>query len=325
LEPETKPSLSARISSWLRRLREILTSSWTAVVSLFSKLRTPTNNGSKTVHPQDTPAPETQRDESGSPSLIINSIANAPNSDNGKRDTPFWEKAAVMIALGLLIVNWYQGCQTKKAAEAAKSAADTARDTLKVSEGAYVTIGRKDGVVADFVVPKDSKQNAEIVIYFRNSGRLPAKFAWGTMEPLLAGGGKNKATGINLVHPYKGFPIRTRDRKTGSVGEQGGSTIIAGDSTLVSRLGTISQKDLAELPVNDAALLIPGVFGYCDELGNYSVQTFGLRYKSNAPQSSLNFDLSYESPIPTNFISLPPPTATIEYFSLCETFSERKK
>jgi hypothetical protein len=37
LEPETKPSLSARISLWLRRLREILAFSWSVLVSWFSK------------------------------------------------------------------------------------------------------------------------------------------------------------------------------------------------------------------------------------------------------------------------------------------------
>ena len=88
---------------------------------------------------------------------------------------------------------------------------ETMQDTLQVSQRAYVTIGRKDGVVADFVVPKDPNQNAELLIYFQNSGRLPAKFSWGTMVSFLGQGSKKKS-GIILTHPYNGLSPRTRDR-----------------------------------------------------------------------------------------------------------------
>jgi len=193
-------------------------------------------------------------------------------------------------------------------------------DTLQISQRAYVTIGRKDGVIADFIVPKDEKQNAEIVIYFQNTGHLPAKFAWGTMVPYLVQ--TNKPSGITYTHPFTGFPTRTRDKKTGVKGEQGASSTIPGDSVFVSTLGQISLKALAELPTNNVGLLIIGMYAYCDELGNYSSRMFGLRYRSAAASSSLSFDLASDVESSPTF-HLPEPTATTEYLFPCKTFNEK--
>lgn len=131
MEPETKPSLSARISPWLRRLHAVLTSFWADVVSLFPQVRTPNKDAAETVHPQHTPAPEAQRSEGGSTPLVINPITNPQNAENNRQhNTPRWEKAAVLIAFGLLVVNFFQMRSTEKAAEAAKSAADIAKKQL---------------------------------------------------------------------------------------------------------------------------------------------------------------------------------------------------
>jgi hypothetical protein len=203
-----------------------------------------------------------------------------------------------------------------------KTQGKIAQDSLQISQRAYVTIGRKDGVVADFVVPKDPKQNAEIVIYFQNSGHLPAKFAWGTMIGFLGEGSKKKS-GITYAHPYQGLSFRKRDKKTGSEGQEGESSMIAGDSVFVSTLGTISQEDLISLPSNDPSLLVLGFYDYCDELGNQSKRTFALRYRANAPSSTLSFDLAYES---DSLATIPPPaTATIEYLPPCKSVNEQTK
>jgi hypothetical protein len=58
--------------------------------------------------------------------------------DRRKRKTPWWEPAAVIVAIGLLLVNWFQGCQTKKAAMAAKSAAETASRQLEMADRPWV-------------------------------------------------------------------------------------------------------------------------------------------------------------------------------------------
>ncbi len=50
------------------------------------------------------------------------------------------------------------------------------------------------------------------------------------------------------------------------IGSRGETSVIAGDSTFISTLGKISQKDLANLPFNDPSLLIMGSYQYCDEV-----------------------------------------------------------
>jgi hypothetical protein len=164
-----------------------------------------------------------------------------------------------------------------------------AQDTLTIGQRAYVTIGRKDGVVADFIVPKDRSQNAEIVLYFHNSGHVPAVFSWAPDIGFLGAGSKKKS-GIIFTHPSGPmYPL---------VQHPAQASIIAGDSIFVSTLGQISQDDLRDLPKNDPSLLILGNYEYCDELGDHEDRMFGLRYRNNAPSNDLIFDLSNDTPIP---------------------------
>jgi hypothetical protein len=161
-----------------------------------------------------------------------------------------------------------------------------AQDSLRIGQRAYVTIGKKDGVVADFIIPKDPSQDAEIVLYFHNSGHVPATFAWAPSIGLLGEGSKSKS-GIVFTHPgMPMFPFM------GLKGQGTELSIIAGDSIFVSTLGRISQRDLEQLPKNDPSLLILGSYEYCDELGDHESRMFGLRYRNNAPSSDMIFDLA---------------------------------
>lgn len=56
---------------------------------------------------------------------MVQSPRNPENArERRKRKTPWWEKAAVLVALGLLVVNFFQMRSTDKAARAAKDSAD---------------------------------------------------------------------------------------------------------------------------------------------------------------------------------------------------------
>ena len=226
-----------------------------------------------------------------------------------------------IVGVGFLVI--YTGVTVFLWSESRK-ANGLARESIQIAQRAYVTVGRKDGVVADFVIPKDAKQNAEIIIYFQNSGRLPAKFTWQTMGNFLIHGEGAKHTGITYIHRKMGGLFKTRDKKSGGISaEEGETSVIAGDSVFVSTLGIISQKDLAELPTNEVGLLIPGMFEYCDELGNHILKYFILDYRSNAPSSSLSFILVNETTLPTP--ALPKSTATTEYLPSCETSAEQEQ
>lgn len=261
----------------------------------------------------------------GSKNAPTTNEADDPDNSKNPSKTLAWLKKHVTVTLVVellvLLVGIKVACIYSAQLNQMIESNKITLQTLKVSQGAYVTIGRKDGVVADFIIPKDAKQNAEIVIYFQNSGHLPAEFAWGTVGPILLTSKTKNYTGISSVHPYQGLSYRTRDKKNGSIGQGGGSNIIAGDSILVSTLGTISQKDLASLAVDQKGFIILGMFGYCDELGTYSVRLFGLRYRNNAAQNSLTFDLANDSAGP--ILPLPQSTDTTEYLPPCKTLNEK--
>jgi hypothetical protein len=248
------------------------------------------------------------------------------NPDGNSSQTPWWRQLKVWTFIGEIIligVTVYIACIYSHQLDQMIESNKITRKAFQVSQGAYVTVGRKDGVVADFIVPKNPKQNAELVVYFQNSGHLPAKFAWGTTGlSFLAKGAKNKSTGITYVHPYTGLPIRTQNKKDGSILESGPqATVIGGDSILVSTLGTISQDDLSKLP-EDVGMLIIGKYTYCDGLGTYSDRTFTLRYRGDAPSSTLSFDLAGDSSFPVP--PLQKPTDTTEYLPPCETIPQNK-
>ena len=106
-----------------------------------------TEQPSEAVHPEDQSAPEIQRNGGGPPPLVVSSVTDAPNPKNNRRpNTPPWEKVAVIIAGGLLVVNIFAMCAAKSAANAAKSAADTASRQLEMIDRPWIKISVRSWV-----------------------------------------------------------------------------------------------------------------------------------------------------------------------------------
>ena len=152
---------------------------------------------------------------------------------------------------------------------ATKTISSNTKEALNVSQRAYVTVGRKDGTVTEFAIPGDHSVNTGILIYFQNSGHLPAKFNWG-----LTG------FGTVIVPPIPGFPpvdsphrfapmTRTINHKDGSRGESGG-VIVGGDSVYSTDLGSLPTDSALQLIRMNRLFMINGAFEYCDALGSYS-------------------------------------------------------
>jgi hypothetical protein len=219
----------------------------------------------------------------------------------------------VLSVVAYTTVAYIQSCATQDAAKAAQDAADIA----KRSQRSYISVGKKDGVVAAFVTPKDPTKNSEIVIFFQNTGRVPARFAWGIrMDTGYMILGSIRTAGIKSLHEFKGLPVALRD-KTGKIMRWSGGTetsVIAGDSVFVSTLGVISHDDLEALPRKLQGVLLPGKYQYCDDLGNFSEHDFSLGYRNNAPISDLTFSLVTDTEVPT--AGLPNP---------CDTSNPAKK
>jgi len=231
--------------------------------------------------------------------------------------------ALATIAIGVLTY-FYVGYSQKQW--------QVAQDTLTISNRAYVTIGTKEGVVARFVPSKDKTQKAELVMYFQNSGRLPADLAWGIIPGLAfvarPTGTPEHPSGITYDQQQRYFrlPIRMRNKKTGAVSVQGqpGQQIgkVAGDSIFVAPIGEISMEDFVKLPSQQLSTIVAGGYQYCDQLGTEVTRSFLLSYQ-NAPSAELNFRLVYDGPM----FAPPRPASTIdsEYLSPCETIAEKRQ
>jgi hypothetical protein len=215
----------------------------------------------------------------------------------------FWTAAAtVAIAAATIIYTGYAGKQW-----------DVMRrqlGMLRASEGAFVTIGRKDGVAGEFIFPKDRKDNVGIVIYFQNAGHRPAKFNWGTTIDVS----------VKSVHHFAPM-TRTRNRKDGSTGESGGQTI-GGDSLFVADVGEVTQEHAAQLAHNNKLFLISGAYEYCDDIGTYSCRMFQMFYQG-APYNRFSLAVDYECPIFIHQVAKPDPN--IEYLSPCKTLGEEQE
>jgi hypothetical protein len=117
----TAPSSPSQNSRELHGLLHILGTvvSVVSFVWLFSRLHTASDDARETARPQGTPEPERQFSHAppGGP-LVIYPPIDTNKSDNGNKDkTPFWEKAAVLIALGLLVVNLFVALSANDSAE----------------------------------------------------------------------------------------------------------------------------------------------------------------------------------------------------------------
>jgi hypothetical protein len=110
----------------------------------LSKLRTPIKKSGKSEPPQEYTGEE--RSDRPFQPPIVTKIAPAPpqqNEANGtKDDTPPWKKIAersiAVATVGLLVINIFVFCATKKAADAARDSANTAGESLHSVERAYM-------------------------------------------------------------------------------------------------------------------------------------------------------------------------------------------
>jgi hypothetical protein len=111
------------------------------------------------------------------------------------------EKSGFVTATATIVIaylTFQYVTYSKKQWETMRDANTLAKTNLIVSQRAYVTIGRKDGVIGEFIVPTSPKAIARIVFYFQNNGHVPAKINWELFcghadllrDPLREDGGK---------------------------------------------------------------------------------------------------------------------------------------
>lgn len=160
MEPKREPS-SRALTALLLGLPLLI---W-----VFSKLSTPSDNFGEFIRSQDTPKAERHGSQPRSArELIVHPPTDSHKSDNGGgQKRAWWEKAAVCIAFGLLVLNFFQMRATQNAADAAKRSADS-------------------GIASNraWVVPDSPPQHKRVIeeanLEWHNAGKTPAigVFSW---------------------------------------------------------------------------------------------------------------------------------------------------
>jgi len=184
LEPGKGPSSPSQSSLWPLALLGTL---------LFALWPSKRNQSSKSVHPQDS----TDNKDAGTQTQttpIAKIVPTPPDSSNpkGSKDgTPFWEKLAVVVAIGLLIVNICQMRSTEKAAIASKNSADTAAKELELSERPWISA---DIVHNGPLMFDSSGASLSVRVLIRNTGHSPALNT--TVVPLVSLGAQDFAAAV---------------------------------------------------------------------------------------------------------------------------------
>jgi hypothetical protein len=185
LEPETKPSLSARISSVLRHLGEILVSFWAFVVSMFSKLRAPRSEVKGAVSQKN----DTGKKRKGSPKPppVIAEVMPTPPPDEKPekcryQHTPWWKTTAEMLGIAAVVVytvfSGFQMHYAHQQAVAGTSAAQAATESLKTIKEQFQLDQRPYIAVINYETAKLNPfikgKPIWVNIVFKNLGKSPA-------------------------------------------------------------------------------------------------------------------------------------------------------
>jgi hypothetical protein len=151
----------------------------TLFFALFSSRR---NQPDESPHPQDNTTETSGHGKGATPAVseLVPSVPEHPKTKTTCRpdQTPWWktlgEGVALFGGLGLLIVNIYQMSATRDAAQAAKSAADTAQKQLEMSERPWLIL---QGITVDppgFIFPKEGGAQISIRPQIKNIGHSVA-------------------------------------------------------------------------------------------------------------------------------------------------------
>jgi len=166
------------------------------VVSWFrSKSNTPSQQSVKPVQAQD----DTDRNrhigknESGVTAGVV-TITETPEAKAKRKHSQkrrqaiqrFRKAGGAWLSVGTFIVLVAYATITKNQWQTLIQSNTLTQKSLNISQRAYVTIGRPDGIVAEILWPKEGTGNAGLLVYYQNNGRLPARFNWGADSTIVA-------------------------------------------------------------------------------------------------------------------------------------------
>ncbi len=240
----------------------------------------------------------------------------------------FWQAAtaiAAILAFGAAAI--YAGFAHQSVIQQAK-ANHLAAQNFELSQRPYLSLGRKDGTVAEFTVPNDLTVNQPIglKLYFQNGGLSPALAVnIGLLFPpqILVSAGANPTLKQPFQPQHRGFNfvLRSRDKNGGMNYSAGGISIAPQSEYVYSLPHQFSQEEWQDVLKGEGAPIINGVFAYCDEFGHFSCRFFSLDYEG--PPENVFF----ESPETNcaNMYGYPPAKSGQIYLLPCEQPNEREE
>ena len=225
-----------------------------------------------------------------------------------------------------------QADAAKRQAEETSTVAKITQKTLNLGQQAYVTVGRPDGVVGEIVMPTDLETKASVVVYFQNSGHLPAQFNWGNSSPIIrvlpsdpkaikepyAAG---EWPDFSTDHYFR--PMwRAKNKKQPNGVVSTGTITIAGNSTYEGVLWEIPSERMLQMMNMDRPFMPSGKFDYCDGLGHHVCRRFDLQY-SKSPHNRLF--LVSEEECGAWEMQVLNPDPELEYLAPCEVSDTREE
>ncbi len=160
-----------------------------------------------------------------------------------------------------------------------KEANEIAKNSVEISQRPYITVGRKDGILAEVRDAEDKDGWANIVFHLQNTGRLPAKVCIlvdGTAWPLMP------------YHFMRDGNLMLRQRGKDSTGfsriMENACPTIGGDSVydfLVEK--RLKQEMWEQIKANrDSQIMIAVYVQSCDAFGRYTCKNALLKYLVDA-------------------------------------------
>lgn len=228
------------------------------------------------------------------------------------------QRLGLIVAAGLLIVTAWQAWLTRDALR-------ETREEFSAHEQPYVSLGRKDGKIAEFIEPKTRDDPAGMRIYVQNGGDSPA------LNPnigifnafLLKAADKN----VPDTHPFQQnlprfeWMVRYRDAQGGIGGNGSGESIPPQSNFEFVIPKVVSQEQFRNIKDGKETVLLWGQLQYCDIVGNYSCRGFWLFF-DGPPINS--FSEEGESDC-ANLYSYPPRKSGQTYLLPCEQPAEREQ
>jgi hypothetical protein len=234
-----------------------------------------------------------------------------PPKDAGQRTIVILTVALVVTA----IVTNIQTCEALR----------ESRSSFQIAQQPYVSLGRKDGTLAEFVEPKDPKsgQRGGLKIYFQNGGQSPALtpnvgFLMGIILTYQNGKWETPIA-VKSIQVFNNL-TRSTDNK-GGFSESAGSGSIPPQSEYVAFVPELLTEDQLNLMhAGNSTLNFEGEIQYCDEFGHYYCRQFTLFFQG--PPIDAFSEINEMNC--ANMYGYPPRRADQIYLPPCEQPKERE-